>query len=481
MNRRLDQFKRFMRGRKVAVIGIGVSNRPLVHYIAKLGAEITAFDMADADDAVLSATMREFESAGIRLAWSVGPGYMDRLKGFDIVFRTPRMRHDEPALLSERERGGIVTSEMEVFMELCPATLFGITGSDGKTTTTTLTHHFLEEEGHVTWLGGNIGTPLLDRIDDIEPDHMVVLELSSFQLQSLRRSPDVAVVTNISPNHLDVHKDYQEYIDAKRNIFLHQSLFGRLVLNRDNYESRSQACDARGTVAYFSRRDAGIPAGAYLQDGMILYRDGPSDEPEPYLPASEILLPGDHNVENYLAAIAATRGYVSPDSVARVARTFRGVEHRLELVRELSGVRYINSSIDTSPTRTKAALKALHDRGERVVLIMGGKDKKLDYTGLGDAILTVSRSVVLCGENAPLIERSLLTAAERRGLLAEVSVAHAATLAESVRMAQGMARTGDVVMLSPAGTSFDQYRNFEERGRAFKEIVRGLLPVEPGS
>jgi len=233
MNQKLEQFKHMIRGKQVAVLGVGISNRPLIRYIHQLGARVTAFDMLAEDDPVLSRTRTDFAAEGIALDWCVGPDYLNRLTGFDWVFRTPKMRPDVPQLLAERERGAIITSEMEVFMALCPARIFAVTGSDGKTTTTTLISLILKEAGYTVHLGGNIGTPLLDRIDQIQPEDMVVLELSSFQLSSMRQSPDVAVVTNVTPNHLDVHKDYQEYIDAKKNIYLYQSFMGRLVLNNE--------------------------------------------------------------------------------------------------------------------------------------------------------------------------------------------------------------------------------------------------------
>ena len=473
MNRKLEYFKSYMQGRKVAVLGVGVSNRPLIRYIHRLGADITAFDMADPSDEVLKRTLEDFHTEGIDIAWSLGKDYLQDLKGFDIVFRTPKVRFDIPELIAERERGAVITSEMEVFLELCPAKTFGVTGSDGKTTTTTLISLFLKEEGYRVWLGGNIGTPLLDRIDEVEDTDMVVLELSSFQLHTMRRSPDVAVVTNISPNHLDVHKDYQEYIDAKKNILLYQSFMGRLVINAGNYESRSLASEARGRVVFFGRTPNGENPGAYMTDDVLSYLDSAHGSASSVIPAADLVIPGRHNQENYLAAIAATYEYVSPSSMARVARTFQGVEHRMELVRELDGVRYYNSSIDTSPTRTRAALKALEERGERVVLIAGGKDKKCDYTGLGEAILAVCDRVVLCGENSPLIERSLRIACERKGF-AEPSIVHCDSYEEAVEAARRLAQPGESVVLSPAGTSFDRFRNFEERGNLYKGIVLAL-------
>ena len=473
MINKLANFKNFLRGKRVAVLGVGISNRPLIRYIAALGASITAFDKLTEDDPVLAKTRQTFAEEGIELSWSVGPEYLSRLKGFDIVFRTPKMRWDIPEIIAERERGAIITSEMEVFMELCPARMFGITGSDGKTTTTTLISLILRQAGYTVHLGGNIGTPLLDRIDKIAPDDMVVLELSSFQLMSMRKSPEVAVVTNISPNHLDVHKDYQEYIDAKRNILLYQPFYGRLVLNGGNYESRSLSPDARGEVVLFSCNPQTVAKGFTVREGEMVFLD--NGLVVPIIKTSEIKIPGRHNIENYLAAAAAVWPYVQPQDIAAVAATFGGVEHRLELVRELDGVRYFNSSIDTSPTRTKAALKALADRNERVVLIAGGQDKKSDYNGLGEAIVAVSSKIVLCGANAALIENSIMKEAAYQHVDAQsLQIVHCDNYSDAVHMARQMANPGEVVVLSPAGTSYDSFRHFEERGNLFKELVNRL-------
>jgi UDP-N-acetylmuramoylalanine--D-glutamate ligase len=478
MENKLAMFQSFLRGKKIAVLGIGISNRPLIRLIARYGGEITAFDQLDAQDPVLSRTREAFEQEGIALHWSVGPDYLSRLGGFDIIFRTPKMRPDLPELRAERERGAVITSEMEVFMELCPARLFGITGSDGKTTTTTLISLMLEQAGYTVHLGGNIGTPLLDRIASIRPEDMVVLELSSFQLMSMRKSPDVAVITNISPNHLDVHKDYQEYIDAKRNLLLYQPFHGRLVLNSANYVTRSLASEARCAVTFFSRTDAPDLSDGFFQVGDQLVCRSEGRE-RAIVPAGEIVIPGRHNIENYLAAAAAVWPYVKPEDISAVARTFAGVAHRMELVRELDGVRYYNSSIDTSPTRTKAALRALTERGERVVLIIGGQDKKSDYSGLGEAILAVSRKIVYCGANADMIDASIRQDAPYCGVAYEsLETVRCATYADAVQAAQRLARPGEVVILSPAGTSFDQFRHFEERGNLYKQLVSQLTSTD---
>lgn len=473
MNHKLAQFKNMIRGKRVAVLGIGISNRPLIRYIHQLGAQVTAFDMLAESDPVLCKTREDFAREGIELEWSVGENYLDRLKDFDLIFRTPKMRPDVPQLLAERERGAIITSEMEVFMELCPARMFAITGSDGKTTTTTLISLILKQAGYHVYLGGNIGTPLLDRIDAITADDVVVLELSSFQLISMRISPDVAVITNVTPNHLDVHKDYQEYIDAKKNIYQYQSFMGRLILNAGNYVTRSMVSEARGEVVLFTRKEAQLKKGAVVENGWICFRDKGIDIP--IVETAKFVIPGRHNIENYLAATAATWPYVQAADIAAVATSFGGVEHRLELVRELDGVRYYNSSIDTSPTRTKAALHALAERHEKVVLITGGKDKKSDYSGLGEAIAAVSKKIILCGDNSQLIFDNLFQEAPYHNVDPnQLRIERRDSYEEAVQCAREIAEPGEIVVLSPAGTSYDKFRHFEERGNLFKALVNAL-------
>lgn len=473
VNRKLDEFKNWIKNQRVAVLGVGISNRPLIRFIYHLGAQVTAFDMLEADDPVLEKTRQDFEKEGINLNWSVGTNYLKNLKGFDLIFRTPKMRPDLKELLNERDRGAVITSEMEVFMELCPAKIFAVTGSDGKTTTTTLISLILKQAGYRVFLGGNIGMPLLDQIESVTESDFVVLELSSFQLSSMRISPDIAVITNVTPNHLDVHKDYQEYIDAKRNIFLYQSFMDRLILNANNYVTRNMVIEARGEVVQFARKETPLEEGAVLIDDQLCYRH--NGELTTVVASSEIVIPGKHNIENYLAAMAATWPYVTPEAIKAVATRFGGVEHRLELIRELDGVRYYNSSIDTSPTRTKAALNALHERKEKVVLITGGKDKKSDYIGLGEAIAQVSQKIILCGENIQQIRENLIQEAPFKGIDPQsLMIIEVPTYEEAVLEARRIAKTGEIIVLSPAGTSYDKFRHFEERGNLFKTLVNAL-------
>lgn len=477
-SRRISEFHKYIAGRKIAVLGVGISNRPLIRYIHSLGADIFAYDALPDNDPVLLKTKAAFEEEGIILKWSCGPGYLDNLASgeYDLIFRTPKMRPDVPELKEAAARGSILTSEMEVFMDLCPARIFAVTGSDGKTTTTTLISLILKEAGYTVHVGGNIGTPLLERIDSISDTDMVVLELSSFQLLTMKKSADVAVVTNITPNHLDVHLNYQEYIDAKRNIFLAQSFCGRLVLNGKNEITRSMAGGARGKLSYFTWDEADtltdrpsvLVDHAFVKDGMITY-DSAGNRTK-IVAVNDIVIPGNHNVENFLAAICAIMPYAEPEHINTVARTFGGVEHRIELVRTIDGVRYYNSSIDTSPNRTIHTMKALESRKEHGVLIAGGADKKCDYTGLGEAILSVCDRIILCGSNAELIRKSI----EREADGISYQIFEVSEYFDALEMAKKLVQPGEIVIFSPVGTSYDRFRHFEERGNLFKKLVSDL-------
>ena len=458
------EYREYIRGRKVAVLGMGVSNTPLIRYLAGMGVSVTAFDKNEPEK--LEEVLKELE--GLNVQYSLGNGYLKALRGFDVVFRTPGIRFDIPELLEVKAAGAEITSEMEVFFDLCPAKIFAVTGSDGKTTTTTLIYRMLKEQGFRCWLGGNIGTPLLDRVAEISENDLVVLELSSFQLQTMKKSPSTAVITNLSPNHLDVHKSMDEYVDAKKNIFRFQDTDGRLILNYDNELTRGFAGECRGETVFFSR-NVELRKGAFLKNGMLVYRSGSTNS---YMVSeSEILIPGAHNVENYLAAAAAVSDYVKPETIRKVATTFTGVEHRIELVRELNGIRFYNDSIASSPSRTIAGLKSFK---QKVILIAGGKDKNIPYDILGGVLAEKVKVLVLIGQTAPKIEAALLYETIRTGKGRDIEIIHSGTYEDAVKSAYSKAVRGDVIILSPASTSFDMFRNFEERGRKFKEIVMNL-------
>ena len=453
-----ERFYKSLEGRRVALCGIGRSHMPLAELFQRHGAKVSARDKRSFSQ--LGENGEKLRALGVELI--LGEHYLDSLTE-DVIFRTPGMPWHLPQLAEARKRGGVVTSEMEVFFQLCPCKIFAVTGSDGKTTTTTILAEFLRAQGKNVHLGGNIGKPLLPEIEDIAPTDCAVAELSSFQLISMKESPQVAVVTNLSPNHLDMHKDMREYIDAKRNIFLHQNAFSRTVLNLDNDITAGFAPEVRGGLWGFSRRER--PCQGVWCDGKSIYAQG-----EKLLDVSEIKLPGWHNVENYMAAIAAAWGEVDPENMRRVARSFGGVEHRMEFVRELNGVRYFNDSIASSPSRTISGTLACC--GQNLVLLCGGYDKHIPYEPLGPAICAKVKALVLMGATGPKIEAAV-RASENYREGAPV-ILHAQNMEEAVALAQKAAGPGDVVSLSPASASFDRYPNFEARGRHFKELVNKL-------
>lgn len=454
---KLDEFKHNVAGKNITVIGIGISNLPLIKYLVSLGANVTACDRRSAED--LGENYTELEKLGVK--FNLGDGYLNNLSG-DMIFKTPGMRYDVPELLKAKENGSIVTSEMEVFFEVCPSHIIAVTGSDGKTTTTTLIHKMMTDAGYKTWLGGNIGNPLLTDTEKMKENDWVILELSSFQLHTMRKSPEIAVITNISPNHLDMHKDYKEYIDAKKNIMLYQNEGDTLIVNADNQVTADIGKSANGAVKYFSRNGM---ADVYL-DGNIIKRGIVE-----ILNIKDIKIPGMHNVENYMAAIAAVSGLVSKEVIVNVAKTFGGVEHRIELVRTLEGVKYYNSSIDSSPNRTINTLRVFPNK---VIMIAGGKDKGIPYDEIGPALAEHVKVLILIGATSDKIQEALDAEINKTGNGKDIEVIRATSYEDAVNTARSKAHDGDVVLLSPASTSFDMFRNFEERGNLFKKIVNEL-------
>lgn len=448
--------------KKVAFLGTGVTNHDCIRMFAEKGIDVTLCDRRSAQQ--LGADYEEFTALGVHMR--LGEGYLSNLKA-DILMRSPGMRFHLPELDEARRRGIAVTSEMELFFALCPCKIIAVTGSDGKTTTTSLIAEMLRAEGKTVHLGGNIGRALLPSIETISPEDFAVVELSSFQLISMRQSPDIAVVTNVAPNHLDMHKDMQEYIDAKRNILLHQDAFSRSVLNLDNEITRAMQKDCRGAVSFFSRKSP-VEDGAYLTgEGEILLACGGSATR--VIHRDDIRIPGIHNVENYLAAISALRGLVSFETIRRVAREFPGVEHRIELVRETGGVKWYNDSIASSPTRTIAGLNSFE---QKVILIAGGYDKKIPYAPLAPLLAQKVKTLILMGATGPKIEAALRECPQYQD--GAPVILHADSMEQAVNMARQQAQRGDIVTLSPASASFDLYRNFEERGRHFKSLVNAL-------
>ena len=442
-----------LKGKRVLVLGLGVSNRPLVRLLLQHGAEVTGCDRTPREK--LDPEVLELERMGARL--HLGDGYLENISG-DVAFRTPGLHPDKPELRALRAAGTHITSEMEAFFEVCPCPIIGVTGSDGKTTTATLIAELLRHAGHRVWLGGNIGTPLLDKAEDIQKDDKVVLELSSFQLMDLHHSCHIAVVTNLAPNHLDMHRDMDEYVGAKKNIFLRQSADDTLILNHDNAITDGFAGEARGAVKLFSRR-APVENGVYFRDGVIL-RGGTE-----VLRGSDILIPGLHNVENYMAAILATEGFVTDEDVRAVAKRFGGVEHRIELVRVKDGVSYYNDSIASSPSRTIAGLRSFT---QKVILIAGGYDKHIPYDVLGPEIAAHVKLLVCTGATGGKIAQAA-RACDGCPEILEIDDFY-----DAVRTASARAGRGDVVLLSPASAAFDKFKNFMVRGAEFKKTVMEL-------
>lgn len=448
MNTKLEGLKNNLRGKTVALLGAGVSNRPLIPLFASWGARVVVRDKNENLD-------KEALSGGYDVKFILGEGYLSGLCE-DYIFRSPGMRFDLPEIKNAVAGGSVLTSEMESFFDCFEGKIIGVTGSDGKTTTTTLIYKLLTHAGHSCFLGGNIGSPLLNRVEQMTKEDICVVELSSFQLHTMKKSPDIAVITNLSPNHLDIHKSYEEYIEAKANILLYQRKGGIAVLNAGNEDSFALKDRAMGEVRSFSAKTDALLS---LSGGVIYYGD------EKYLDTSSILLPGLHNIENYMAAIGAVHDLITKEDADAVAKTFGGVEHRLELVRILGGVKYYNSSIDSSPKRTAAALSTFN---QKVILLAGGKDKGISYDEIGKDIKEHVKKLLLIGKTADAIESSARAAG------CDIPIFRCETYPELVEKARLEAEDGDIVILSPASTSFDMFKNFEERGNTFKELVNNL-------
>lgn len=457
----LYEYIESIKNRTIAVIGAGVSNMPLIRLLLENGCDVTVCDKREIDE--LAEDGRELLTLGAKL--NLGADYLDKLDQ-QLIFRTPGLMPFDEHLERARSRGSVITSEMEVFFSLCPCRTIAVTGSDGKTTTTTIISELLKAAGYKVHLGGNIGRPLLCDVPLMDSGDIAVLELSSFQLHGMSCRPDVAVITNVSPNHLDKHKDYQDYIDAKSFIFTSQRSDQRLILNADDAQTPYYLSKARSKLAFFSASTE-VENGAFCRNGTIFRsRDG---EAVKILDASEIRIPGEHNVQNYLAAFAAVDGFVDEKICRSVAESFAGVEHRLEQVRELGGVLFINDSIGTSPSRTAAGLRAMKTKP---IIIVGGYDKHIAFDGLGDDLCRYAKRVFITGATAEKIRNAIEKSRyyPESGLKYEIIDDFTQTVCAAARCAE----RGDVVLLSPACAAFDKFKNFAERGKFFKKIVLEL-------
>ena len=460
---KIENFFNDLKTKKVAFIGTGVSHNDLIRLFLKKGISVTILDRKTKDK--FEDIYNEFKSLGADFI--LGDEYLDSLNKFDVVFRTPGMYFNNPALTKAREDGVVVTSEMEVFFDLCPCKIYAVTGSDGKTTTTTLISEMLSESGFTVYKGGNIGKALLPVIENIKENDRAVVELSSFQLISMRESPDVAVITNIAPNHLDVHGTMEEYIESKVNIIAHQTAFSRTVLNLDNEITNGLSSKVRGKLVKFSRHS--VPErGAYLNENNVLcYKE--NGEVTEVVKAEDIRIPGMHNVENYLTAISAVWGEVKPETIVKVAKNFGGVEHRIEFVRELDGVKWYNDSIATSPTRVLAGLNSFN---QKLIVIAGGYDKKIPFEPMAETVNEKVKALILMGLTAPKIEKAITEAANYNP--ENIKIYHADSMENAVEIAKEISTSGDIVTLSPACASFDLYPNFEVRGNHYKRLVEAL-------
>ena len=447
----LDGFLASLGGKSVLMAGLGVSNLPVLRLLRKRGVDAAVWD--GKAEAALDESLRR-EMADLDVPVFLGgtlPG-----KTFDLAFRSPGLCPDAPVLAEQVRNGCVLTSEMEIFLKICPCEVIAVTGSDGKTTTSTLIAEMLKEAGLTVWLGGNIGEPLMHRAGEMRPADLAVVELSSFQLMTMDIRPRVAVVTNVAPNHLDWHRDMDEYVAAKRRIFAGQGSSDTLVLNADCATASGFAASARAETRLFSRRR---DADACVRDGWLQLFG------EPVMPERELLLPGGHNVENCLAAMLAASPYAASGALRAATAKFRGVAHRIELVRELRGVRYYNDSIASSPTRAIAGLRSF---SEPVILIAGGSDKNIPFDAFAEEVCRRVKRLFLTGDTAEKIRACV----EAQPTRPPVTVTD--SLAEAVMRVAGEAADGDVVLLSPACASFDRYRNFAERGDAFRALVDAL-------
>ena len=457
----LREYVDSLRNKTVAVLGVGVSNTPLVRLLLQNGVSVAVCDKRTRQQ--MGALADELERGGCTLR--LGPDYLEGLHE-DVIFRTPGLRPDMPQIAAAVSGGSVLTSEMEAFFQVCPCPIIAVTGSDGKTTTTTIIAELLKAAGKTVWLGGNIGHPLLCDADRMRPEDYAVLELSSFQLMTMERSPHIAVVTNLAPNHLDMHRDMAEYVAAKENIFRHQRPGDIAVFNADNGITAEQSSRAVGRSRLFSRQSEPRD-GVFLRGEDIVCRSTAGERV--IMTTADIKIPGVHNVENYMAAIAAVDGLVPDDIIRDFARSFGGVEHRIELVRTYKGVRYYNDSIASSPSRTIAGLRSFR---ERVILIAGGYDKHIPYEPLAPEITAHVKNLVLMGATGPRIEKAVRE--DPNFNEAELPIQHADNMQHAVELARACAKPGDIIILSPASASFDLYPNFEVRGREFKSIVNAL-------
>lgn len=460
-NEKLEEFNNFLDEKQVAIIGMGVSNIPLLDYFYDKNAKVTVFSTNALSDEIMAKINK------YRYEVELGEDNLSRLKGFDIIFRSPSALPTKHEFQSAVKKGAILTSEIEMVLKLAPCKIIGVTGTEGKTTTTSLIYEICKKAGYNCFLGGNIGKPIFTKINQMKPEDIVILELSSFQLMGMTVSPNIAVVTNVFPDHLNVHKSYEEYQDAKKSIFRNQTEEGIVILNKDNEITEKFADEVKGKTIFFSSTKKLKNGYVYdREDGFI--KKCTDGKCEKILNKNDIKLRGVHNYENICSALAATETVASKEAQIEAVKNFKGVEHRLEFVREIDGVKYYNDSIGTSPASTIAGLNAFD---ENIILLAGGSDKGLDYKEIGEVIAKKVGTLILTGPTAQKIEEATKQALSEEK---SIEIIHTNNLEESVKVAKEKAKEGDIVLLSPASASFDAFKNFEERGNYYKTLVNNL-------
>lgn len=464
VNDKLEEFKKYIKGRKVAFVGLGTSNVPAIKYLNRLGARITGFDDRDAQK--LGDICVELESLGINL--SLGEGYLEDLAGFDVIFRSPSARPDKPEFIKEINRGAILTSEIELVMEMCPGKIIGVTGSAGKTTTSVLIYEMLKAQELDCYIGGNIGITLLDKVEQMDDNTVVVLELSSFQLMTMKVSPNIAIITALAPDHLDVHTSVEEYYESKENIFKYQSKQDKLILNYDNDLVRNLRYKTQSQVKFFSAKEK-LTDGIIIDDGKIKLAENKIRKH--ILNVNDIAMIGVHNQMNLCAAILAVEGIVSYENIQKVALTFTGVEHRMEILPEKNGIKYINNSIASSPIK---AISSLYSFDNKIILIAGGIDRNLDFTDFAKAIIEKVKVLVLVGNTKEKIKETVLNQLEQTQIPVDLKLIECDGFEEVIKKANQYAKDGDIVMLSPGCASFDFFKDYKERGNFFKKLVEEI-------
>ena len=447
----LTEYNNKLKSSKIAILGLGVSNIPLLEYLHNLGCDVVVFNTKPLDKNLI-------DKLNIyKIKYYNEENAFDYLHGFDIIFRSPSILPTRKELVIAKEEVAVITSEIRELLHLAPCKVIGVTGSDGKTTTTTLINEILKANSYHTFLGGNIGTPLFTKLPEMNKDDIIVLELSSFQLMDMDISPDISIITNIAENHLDIHSSFEEYIDAKKNIFKYQDNKGILVTNADN--EITNKFKGNGETRYFSRSKQ---TNYFYTDGTYIYYNG-----KKILNKNDIKLRGIHNLENIATALTAIIDLIDLDKSIEVIKNFNGVEHRLEFVREINNVKWYNDSVSSSPTRTIAGL---YSYDEKIVLIAGGYDKHLDYTNIAKPILDKVTKLILMGDTKEKIYNAVTTSVTNPN----IEIYKCNTLQEVVDKAKEVAIPGEIVLFSPASASFDMFKNFADRGNQFKDLVNKL-------